>query len=210
MEKVSFIWKPQVHMRIYFKSRSGAYEKVIDQLTVSLRRNIRRVLLLRFAFLSIVADHWAMNSIPPTSREHYLTGQAALNIPYEDNTSADWRFSAIFLGEKTRFKIAGENFLDTSALLGEYGIRECSEVLRRYGVPIQEGAPVYAANHVRAVLDLVMSSLSRGKIPAHVTIDDTLDSPDSLRDFHEQLTILKKKITDRVTLSLLNQWEQQQ
>lgn len=156
------------------------------------------------------AYHLSMNSIPTTSKEHYLTGQSALNIPYEDNTSADWRFSALFLGDQTKFKIAGENFFDTSALLGTYGIRECSDVLRRYGVPINEGTPVYAANHVRAVLDLVMSSLSRGKIPAHITIDDTLDSEESLRDFNEQLAILKKKITDRVTLSLLNQWEQQQ
>jgi len=151
-----------------------------------------------------------MNHIPSTSPEHYLTGQAALNVPYDDNTFADWHFDEVFLSGRGRFRVAGQDFPDTSQFLGSYGVRECSAVLRRYGVKLDDGEKVYAANHVRAVLDMVVSALSKGKVPAHVTVDDTLDSPESLRDFHEQLGALKKRITDSVTLSLLHRWEQQQ
>jgi len=130
--------------------------------------------------------------LPATSQQHYLTGQAALNVPYEDNTFADWHFDEVFLSGRGRFRVAGQDFPDTSHLLGAYGIRECGGVLRRYGVKLGEGEKVYAANHVRAVLDLVVSTLSKGKIPAHVTVADTLDSEESLKDFREQLDLLKK------------------
>jgi hypothetical protein len=151
-----------------------------------------------------------MNQLPVTSEEHYLTGQAALNVPYEDNTFADWHFDEVFLSGRGRFPVAGRDFPDTSPLLGTYGIRECASVLRRYGVQLGENEKVYAANHVRAVLDLVVSTLSKGKIPVHVTVGDTLDSEESLREFRAQVRLLKERVTDRVTLSLLAQWEQQQ
>lgn len=151
-----------------------------------------------------------MNSLPATSKEHYLTGQAALNVPYEDNTFADWHFDEVFLSGHGRFPVAGRDFPDTSNLLGQYGIRECAGVLRRYGLKLGKNEKVYAANHVRAVLDLVVSTLSKGQVPVHVTVSDILDSDESLRDFREQIHLLKERITDRVTLSLLAQWEQQQ
>jgi len=36
--------------------------------------------------------------------------------------------------------------------------------------------PVYSANHYRAILDMVYRSVSNGRIPWHIDIDDWLDS----------------------------------
>lgn len=150
-----------------------------------------------------------MKTIPFTTPTQYLTGVAALNIPYEDNTFADWHFCAVFLIGDGCFRVVGKDFPDTSHLLGTYGIRECAGVLRRYGRPVAEGEKVYAANHVRALLDMVIHSIEKGKMPHHVTVEDMLDDEASLKDFREQLDLLKSRIRNPETLLLLTQWEQQ-
>lgn len=149
-------------------------------------------------------------SLPATSPEHYLTGQAALNVPSDDGDFADWHFTEVFLSGRGRFVVAGENFIDTTPLLGTYGIRECADVLREHGLQIPEHEKVYAANHVRAVLDLVLSALEKGQVPSHITVDDTLDSEASRRDLSEQIERLKMRMTDRTALTLFEQWEKQQ
>ena len=62
----------------------------------------------------------------------------------------------------------------------------------------------------RAALDLVLSAVSNGKVPLHVTLEDTLDDGAMRLDFDAQLQSLKRRMADRAALSLLEQWEQQQ
>ena len=151
-----------------------------------------------------------MNTIPETSETHYITGRAALNVPNPDGSFAGWHFDEVFLSGRGKLRIAGKDLPDTSHLLGGYGIRECSDVLRHYGVPLAENQKVYSANHVRAILDLVITSLEQHRIPSHVSVYDMLDSPASLDEFQNQLEKLKQKITDKTALTLLQQWEQKQ
>lgn len=151
-----------------------------------------------------------MNTIPNTSRSEYITGKAALNVPYEDGTFADWHFHEVFLSGRGKIRIAGRDIPDTKNLLGDYGIWECSEVLRRFGAEIPENYKVYTANHIRAILDMVISSLSKHRLPLHVTVHDMLDTQEELSELKTQVTILKNKITDQVLLTLLQTWEKQQ
>ena len=109
-----------------------------------------------------------------------------------------------------RFAIAGKNISDTSAIFGDYGVREVSHLLRQYGVMLPEGQSVYAANPVRAVLDLVLSAITKGKIPNHLTLDDTLDTEELRREFQSKTQLIRQRIADKITLSLLDQWEQLQ
>ena len=149
-----------------------------------------------------------MNTIPQTSEKNYITGKAALNVPYEDGTFADWHFDAVFLSGRGKIRVAGQDAPDTIKLLGNYGIRECSAVLKRFGVSLQAGEKVYVANHIRAFLDMVLASVIKKRLPEHVTIEDMIDSPQERRELQAQITALKERITDPVTLSLLQQWEQ--
>jgi hypothetical protein len=151
-----------------------------------------------------------MNPLPDTSETHYLTGSAALNIPNPDGSFADWHFTETFLSGRRSCWVAGREAPDTTHLLGSYGIRECSEVLRRFGVPIPVGQSVFAANHVRATLDMIVASLAKGRIPHHVTIDDMLDTEPVRREFDEQLALLKTRIQDAGALALLAAWEAEQ
>ena len=151
-----------------------------------------------------------MKQIPDTSPTAYLTGSAALNIPTEEGDFADWHFTETFLGEKGDFRITGKNFIDTNEVFGTYGIRECSGILRRYGADIEEGGKVYAANFVRAALDLIYKNVAEHKMPAHIRIDDILDDEAEQSEFFKKLQLLKSTVSDNVQLTLLDQWEKQQ
>jgi hypothetical protein len=151
-----------------------------------------------------------MSSLPHTSETHYITGKAALNVPNDDGTFADWHFDEVFLSGRGKIRVAGADAPETSDLLGNYGIRECSGVLRRFGVPVQPGEKVYAANHIRAILDMALSSIAKRRLPEHVNVQDMLDSPQEIGELRAQVQRLKVKITDQLALSLLSKWEQQQ
>jgi hypothetical protein len=148
-----------------------------------------------------------MYTLPHTSPDHYLTGRAALNVPNPDGSFADWHFDEMFLSGRRTPRIAGIDTEQTDIYFGNYGIRECSEVLRRFGLNIPEQQKVYTATHIRALLDMVVFSLNKGKIPHHVSVLDLIDSDDEIEEIKTQVQQLKQKISNQITLSLLTQWE---
>lgn len=123
---------------------------------------------------------------PKTSPTRYLTGMVALNIPAPENTGGDWHFWGTF--DSPRFPdnltLAGEGLeWNTNPVFGGYGIHECSEELRRRGIIIPNGMPVYSANHYRAILDMLYHSVEKGQVPRHLAIDDWLDTEEHKKVF---------------------------
>lgn len=149
-----------------------------------------------------------MNTLPHTSEQNYITGKAALNVPNPDGSFADWHFDEVFLSGRGKIRIAGRDTASTFPTLGSYGIRECSDTLRRFGLAVPSAEKVYTANHVRAILDMVLSSLAKKKMPAHVVAEEFIDSESELAELKSKVQELKTKISDQMTLSLLQQWEQ--
>lgn len=124
--------------------------------------------------------------MPETSPRRYMTGMAALNIPAPENTGGDWHFGGTFRSPSfpNNINLAGEGLdWNTNALFGEYGIHECSYILRSRGVFIPEGVQVFSANHYRAILDMLYRSVSSGSIPEHLAIGDWLDTEEHKRVF---------------------------
>lgn len=148
-----------------------------------------------------------MNAIPTTSPEHYLTGRAALNVPNPDGSFADWHFDEMFLSGRRTPRVAGIDTPATTNLFGSYGVRECSGVLRRFGVSVPIEQKVYTANHIRALLDMVIFSLGKGKVPHHVSVQDLIDSDEEIAELKTQVQALKQKITDATAVEMLNEWE---
>ena len=151
-----------------------------------------------------------MNTIPETSETAYITGATALNIPTEDGDFSDWHFTETFLRGKARLRIAGQDSADTTKILGNYGIRECSNLLRRYGVNIPEKQKVYSADFVRALLDLVYTNILENRIPEHLQVEDVLDNESQQEIFFKKLQELKTHVKNQVQLNLMNQWETKQ
>lgn len=126
-------------------------------------------------------------ALPYTTRSHYITGKTALNIPAPENTGGDWHFREAFFGRgerKPRIFIAGEGEdWNTNAIWGNYGIHECSQVLKYYGLPILPEQKVYAANHYRAVLDMLYRCVKRSDYPDHLCLDDWFDNKEQKEPF---------------------------
>ena len=115
-----------------------------------------------------------MIKIPATSRLHYLGGMAALNLPSPTGTG-DWHMEQTFFRsreKRSRSFISGAGCpTDTTSILGDAGVYDCTAVLDELGIP-HESAVAYAANHARATADLVLAAVLRGESPDFVVLDD--------------------------------------
>jgi len=102
-------------------------------------------------------------TVPATSRLRYLGGMAALNLPSPTGTG-DWHMVQTFFGPRKKLSrsfISGAGCqTDTTSILGDAGVYDCSEVLDELGIPY-EGDVAYAASHARACADLVLAAVLR-------------------------------------------------
>jgi hypothetical protein len=64
--------------------------------------------------------------------------------------------------------------------------------LKEKGVEISPYQTIYAANHYRAILDLLYNCIKKGKYPYHIDIDEWLDT-------EEQQNILLSTAQKNVT-----------
>ena len=127
---------------------------------------------------------------PETSPTRYLTGMVALNIPAPEKTGGDWHFWGIFDSPcfPDNLTLAGEGLeWNTNALFGGFGIHECSDSLRCWGISIPHGTRVYSANHYRAIFDMLYRSVSKGQVPRHLAISDWLDTDEHKKTFFRLL-----------------------
>ena len=91
---------------------------------------------------------------PETSMRAYIRGGTALNIPSEEGTG-DWHiWGGICAIRET--SVGGRDYAATEEVLGVVGFFECAKV---GSVPV--GVSVYAANHYRAVGNLIVCGVRR-------------------------------------------------
>lgn len=115
-----------------------------------------------------------MIHIPPdTSPSRYLSGMVALNVPSPEGTG-DWHQDGTFFMGPVRIPrglLAGPGCeWDTTPYLGQVGVIDVSSRLDAAGIPHPEG-PVWAADHARAIADMVIGHAVAGRVVAHVDLD---------------------------------------
>lgn len=113
-------------------------------------------------------------TLPATSKQVYLGGMAALNLPSPAGTG-DWHMIHTYFRprqKRSRSFVSGTGCsTDTNSMLGDEGIYDCTEILDRLGIPYAL-RPVYAASHARATADLVLDALMQGLSPGFVVLDE--------------------------------------
>lgn len=136
--------------------------------------------------------------IPRTSPLHYLGGMAALNLPSPLGTG-DWHMEQTFFRQRdkrSRSFISGIGCAtDTTALLGDAGVYDCTNIINDLQIP-HESEPVFAANHARAIADLVISSILRGIVPNHIQLDDWMPRASDKQDVFDLLGIAATHLTE--------------
>jgi hypothetical protein len=87
--------------------------------------------------------------------------------------------------------VAGEGrALNSNPIWGALGIYECSDILRAKGIAMPTEARVYAANHCRAILDMLYNAIKRKEYPHHIAVDDWLDVDSERKRFFEDIPVL--------------------
>ncbi|KXJ54118.1 MAG: hypothetical protein AXW15_08670 [Neptuniibacter sp. Phe_28] len=111
--------------------------------------------------------------IPYTTKRRYLTGLAALNLPSNEGTG-DWHFIETFKGSHGRnpgpFFVAGDNYADTYSVFGSEGIEDQTKSLEEAGVI--SNTKLFAANHYRAMADMIFQRLHDGNGIDSYVVDD--------------------------------------
>ncbi|MBV4467396.1 hypothetical protein KVG95_29200 [Pseudomonas sp. SWRI79] len=91
------------------------------------------------------------------SREHYITGQAAINFPATGGTTGGWQFLSYFDRESgiAKVSLAGIHYPDTTGFFGATGIFDSTDLLARHGRASEE-RPLFMADHYRAAADMII------------------------------------------------------
>lgn len=112
-------------------------------------------------------------ALPVTSRQTYISELAALNVGFNDE-GGDWHFrphwyvmTNQFGTAEGPFPLGGEGAeFNTNPALGDLGVRDITDALLSKGyIPPTDRRPVFAANHLRAVADIVYGQTIRRHRP---------------------------------------------
>lgn len=135
--------------------------------------------------------------IPSTSIDRYISGRYALNIP--SDTSGDWHFTTVWFANKpTIIDLWGVGQkVDTTKLFGHFGIANRTTDIDKTGLQ-HDKSPIYAANHLRAILDMAIDGSTRNNmcLVKGATIDylDTQEQKDLIINMIDKI-ILSNKLT---------------
>lgn len=149
-------------------------------------------------------------TIPQTTRRHYLTAKTALNIPSTEGTG-DWHFFEMFQGTHGRkpgpFFVSGVNVADTYDIFNDMGIDDYSELLRRVGIDVK--LPVFAADHYRAMADLIYQRLQDDKGLQSYRAEDWFPAVSDRKKLRDVLNKLKPHL-ESAQINKLTSWMKEQ
>ena len=151
--------------------------------------------------------------IPATSVCRYISFNQALNLRAEGEITGDWHFKVMFFCVKDEPRkmasLAGEGMpVNSNSSLADRGIREMSKELKRGGV-ISHDAPVFFANHYRAIADIAFSEVQALKIPRRATnrsINQWLDTKEQVDTLISNYLVRLPKQLAGPELELFNCW----
>lgn len=147
-------------------------------------------------------------TIPATSTTRYLSGRPALNLISEDGTG-DWHFVQTFCRDRVisgRFAIVGEGCeTNTNTYLGNAGIYDCTALLDEQRIQ-HESTPAFAANHARAIADMVIAESLLGRLADFAILDDWMPRPRDKQKVYDLLAQAKAKLPELARKMVL-EWE---
>ena len=127
--------------------------------------------------------------------------------------TGDWHFKVMFFCVKDeprkKASLAGERMpVNSNHSLFDLGIRDMSKELERTGV-LSGNAPVFVANHYRAIADIAISEVQAHRFPKRVTnrcVNQGLDTPKQVETLlYHYLRRLPEQLSGR-ELALFNEW----
>lgn len=140
------------------------------------------------------------------TREHYITGKAAINFPSNDVTGG-WHFLSYFDRDSgvAKVSLAGIHYPDTKAFFGDVGIYDVGAELARLGWPV-EGRSIYMADHSRAAADMVTRWAMSDSRLCGVEIDDWFPAEEDRQLFLDLLAKGRSRLQELGRLEKVERW----
>ncbi|WLH34291.1 hypothetical protein PSH79_20465 [Pseudomonas sp. FP2196] len=141
------------------------------------------------------------------SREHYITGKAAINFPHAGSTTGGWHFMSYFDREAgvAKVSLAGIHYPDTSDFFGNSGILDVTLQLAERGWPV-EGATIFIADHYRAAADMVVKWALSESRHCNVEVAEWFPSPEGRQELLMLLELGKPKLLEMGRLKKMEAW----
>lgn len=141
------------------------------------------------------------------SREHYITGKAAINFPSSEGVTGGWHFLSYWDRDAgvAKVSLAGIHYPNTTEYFGGVGIVEMGQVLARLGWPVDEMV-VYIADHYRAAADMVVRWALSESQHCNVEIEDWFPDEDDKRRFVDLLLAARPRLGELGRLEKVETW----
>ncbi|MBA1376675.1 hypothetical protein [Pseudomonas brassicacearum] len=141
------------------------------------------------------------------SREHYITGKAAINFPRPQTTTGGWHFLSYFDREAgvVKVSLAGIHYPDTSSFFVDVGIIDITDQLSQRGWPA-EGRKLYMADHYRAAADMSVKWALSCSDHCSVEIDEWFPSQAERQRLLAMLDMGKPKLFELGKLQKMETW----
>lgn len=141
------------------------------------------------------------------SREHYITGKAAINFPHAGSTTGGWHFLSYFDRDSgvAKVSLAGIHYPDTTSFFGEVGIIDVADQLAQRGLSL-EGKLLFMADHYRATCDMVVKWALSDAQCCNVEIADWFPCRTERHRLLEMLDLGKPRLIELGKLQKMEAW----
>ena len=141
------------------------------------------------------------------TREHYITGKAAINFPYPGVNTGGWHVTSYWDRDSGMCKVslAGIHFPDTTAFFGDVGILDATQLLAERGWHA-EGKAVWMADHFRSAADMVVRWALSDSQHCSVEISDWFPADEDRQRFLELLAVGSARLRELGKLDRVERW----
>lgn len=146
-------------------------------------------------------------SLSRVTREHYITGKAAINFPFPGVTTGGWHFMSYWSQDSgvCKVSLAGIHFPDTTSFFGDAGILDATQLLADRGWP-SVGREIWMADHIRAAADLVAKWALSDSQHCSVEIDEWFPSGEDRQRFLDLLETSNARLRELGKLERVERW----
>lgn len=141
------------------------------------------------------------------TREHYITGKAAINFPYPGVTTGGWHVTSYWDRDSgvCKVSLAGIHLPDTTSFFGDDGIVDTTQVLADRGWHA-DGKTVWMADHFRAAADMIVRWALSDSQHCSVNISDWFPADEDRQRFLDLIGAAKGRLREIGRLEKVERW----
>lgn len=141
------------------------------------------------------------------TREHYITGKAAINFPFPGVTTGGWHVTSYWDRDSgvCKVSLAGIHFPDTTSFFCDAGIMDATQLLADRGWHA-DGKTVWMADHFRSAADMIVRWALSDSRHCSVEIGDWFPAEVDRQRFLDLLGTASSRLREVGRLERIEHW----